>query len=75
MLGSSIPFPATRAARAASHDPRPSIEERYPSRDLYLERVEQAADALVKNGYLIIDDVPRLVQRASDQWDQIVAGR
>ena len=73
LLGSTILFPATRAARAAAHDPRRSIEERYASREAYLERVEQAADALVKNGYLLIDDVPRLVQRASDQWDLATA--
>src|SRR6185436_3453127 len=54
LLGSSIPFPATRAAREAARDPRRSIEERYGSRDEYLARVEQAAEALVKAGYLLI---------------------
>jgi hypothetical protein len=34
--------------------------------------VEQAADALVKSGYLLIDDEPRILQRASDVWDVIV---
>jgi hypothetical protein len=69
LLGSSIFFPATRAAREAAKDPRRSIEERYPSQDDYLAKVEQAADALVKAGYLLIDDEPRILQRASDQWD------
>jgi hypothetical protein len=73
LLGSTIFFPATRAARAAAHDPRRSIEERYASRDEYLERVQQAADALVKGGYLIVDDEPRMLQRASDQWDLVTA--
>jgi hypothetical protein len=75
LLGSSIPFPATRAAREAAHDPRRSIEERYRSREEYLARVEQAADALVKGGYLLIDDEPRLLQRASDTWDLSVPSR
>ena len=56
LLGSSIPFPATRAAREAAKDPRRSIEERYRTRDEYLARVEQALDALVLKGYLIYDD-------------------
>ena len=73
LLGSSILFPATRAARAAARDPRRSIEERYASRDEYLTRVEEAADALVKRGYLIYDDEARILQRASDQWDIAVA--
>src|SRR5207253_616533 len=56
LLGSSIPFPATRAARAAAHDPRRSIEERYQSKDDYLAQTERAAEALVKERYLLIDD-------------------
>jgi hypothetical protein len=75
LLGSSIPFAATRAARDAAKDPRPSIEERYRSREDYLARVEQAADALVKSGYLLIDDEPRILQRAGDNWDLIVPSR
>jgi len=74
LLGSSIPFAPTRAARDAAHDPRRSIAERYPSRDEYLKQVEQAADRLVKEGYLLVDDEPRILQRASDNWDEIVGG-
>ena len=73
LLGSSIPFPATRALRESSHDPRRSIEERYTSRDEYLTKVRDAADALVAKGYLLIDDVPPMVQRAADQWDLLTA--
>jgi len=72
LLGASILFPATRAAREATRDPRRSIAERYRSRDEYLERAEQAADALVKAGYLLVDDEPRILQRAGDQWDLAV---
>jgi len=75
LLGSSIPFAATRAAREAAHDPRRSIEERYRSKDDYLAQVEQAADALVKDRLLIIDDVPRILQRAGDTWDSVVDAR
>jgi len=55
--------------------PRRSIEERYPSRDDFLARVEKAADALVLRHLLLIDDVPRILQRASDTWDWIVVSR
>jgi hypothetical protein len=71
LLGSTIPFPATRAAREKAKDPRRSIEERYRSRDEYLARVEQVLDALVIKGYLVYDDGPRILQRASDEWDLI----
>jgi hypothetical protein len=72
LLGASIPFAATRAARESANDPRRSIEERYRSQEEYLAKVEQAADALVKAGYLLVDDEPRILQRATDQWDAIM---
>jgi alpha/beta hydrolase family protein len=72
LLGSSIPFPPTRAARDKAHDPRRAIEERYGSKDEYLSQVEKAAEALVKERYLLFDDVPRILQRAGDTWDLAV---
>ncbi|MCU1384773.1 MAG: hypothetical protein JWL71_3470 [Acidobacteria bacterium] len=75
LLGASIAFPATRAAREAAGDPRRSIAERYQSHDAYLAAVEQAADALVKAGYLLVDDEPRILQRAGDQYDLAVTAR
>ena len=36
MVGSFLPFPATKAAREKSGDPRLSIAERYSSKDEYL---------------------------------------
>ena len=74
LLGSTIPFPATRADREKTKDPRRSIEERYRSRDEYLARVEQVLDALVIKGYLVYDDGPRILQRASDEWDLVFDG-
>ena len=61
-----------RAMREAAKDPRRSVEERYRSRDDYLAQVEKAADALVLRGYLLFDDLPRVLQRATDTWDTIV---
>ncbi len=64
LLGSTIPFPATQAERQATGDPRPSIEERYASKEDYLRRVQQAAEVLVQQGYLLAEDLPT-VTRAS----------
>ena len=43
VIGSKIPFPATKAQRQESGDPRRSIEERYPSHEAYVKQVEEAA--------------------------------
>ncbi len=58
LLGSTIPFPATRAERQASGDPRPAITERYASKEDYLRRVKHAAETLVQQGYLLAEDLP-----------------
>jgi len=74
LLGGYIPFARTKAEREQSGDPRLSVEERYHSRDEYLKLVQDAASALVKQGYLLSDDVPAAVKRAGEHWDLIVGG-
>ena len=69
LLGSYIPFAQTKADREASHDPRASIAERYASKDQYMDRITKAADALVKDGYLLADDVQPVVKRAETHWE------
>ncbi|PYM25232.1 MAG: hypothetical protein DMD78_06935 [Candidatus Rokuibacteriota bacterium] len=67
--GAALPFAKTRAARARSGDPRPSIEERYASREAYLERVRKAALELVAARYLLEEDVELSVTLAARTWD------
>jgi len=70
--GSYVPFARTKAERDAAGDPRPSVQERYQSREHYLRLVEEAAAPLVKDGYLLADDVARIVRRAGEHWDFVM---
>ena len=72
VVGCAIPLAATRQERLASGDPRPSIEERYGSRDEYLERVRSCAESLVESGYVLAEDVDVLVAQGGDVYDAIV---
>jgi len=72
LLGSYVPFASTKAERERTHDPRLSIEERYASREQYLKQVQEAAASLVKDGYVLADDVPSIVKRAGEHWDLLV---
>lgn len=63
--GSFIAFARNRAEREAADDPRPSLEERYGSREAYAATVRQAAAALVRKRLLLPDDVERLVAVAA----------
>lgn len=69
--GSYVPFARTRAEREAAGDPRLSVAERYQSREQYLKLVEEAAQPLVKDGYLLAEDVARIVRRAGEHWDVV----
>jgi hypothetical protein len=71
MVGSYIPFARTKAEREARHDPRLSIAERYHGREDYLKQIESAARNLVAGGYLLEQDVPKLVERGGAEWDRI----
>jgi hypothetical protein len=62
--GGYVPFAATRAERIAKGDPRPSLEERYPSRAAWAAQVKAAADGLVAQRYLLAEDAARLVREA-----------
>jgi hypothetical protein len=62
--GSFVPFARTKAEREAAGDPRPSLEERYGSRDAYVARVSAAADALVAGRLLLPEDAARFVEAA-----------
>jgi hypothetical protein len=70
MVGSYIPFARTKAEREKNNDPRRSVEERYTGRDDYLKQVEKAARNLVAGGYLLDQDVPKLVERGAAEWDR-----
>lgn len=61
--GQYIPFAATAAARTAAQDPRPSVQERYPSFAFYKTKVVLAVDKLVRDRFLICDDTQDIVNR------------
>ncbi len=71
-IGSCIAFARTRAERQRRRDPRLSIEERYAAKDVYIGRTADAAAELSREGYVLPDDIPDLLRRASAWWDWTV---
>ena len=72
LAGWTLPLPATQAERESSGDPRASIEERYASREDYLEQVTRTASNLVAEGYLLEEDVAEVVELAGRKYDYFV---
>lgn len=75
LVGSYIPFAATRAGRERTHDSRLSIEERYASRTAYVDKVKSAAKKMVTERYLLEADVARILERAGAEWDALVVNK
>jgi hypothetical protein len=73
MQGSFIPFARGKADRERATDPRRSVEERYQGIDDYLARITKAANGLVSQGYLLKEDVPRIVDQARRRWDYVTS--
>ena len=71
--GATIPFAATESERRATGDPRPSIAERYPSKDDYLNRVRSEAEKLVEQRYLLEEDIEYCTEQADKFWDYFTA--
>jgi hypothetical protein len=59
-----VPFAQTEAERQRADDSRPSLEARYPSRDVWAARLAEATDRLVSERLLLAEDGDRLVAAA-----------
>jgi hypothetical protein len=64
LVGSFIPFAKTKAERLAKGDPRPSVEERYASKDDYVAKFRKAVDALVAQGFVRAEDADKYADMA-----------
>ena len=68
-IGAYFAFTVTRDERIASGDSRKSIEERYHDRDDYIGKVTRAALELVEKRFLLVEDLPEIVESAERHYD------
>jgi len=66
---SYIPFAKTASERRKLRDPRRSIEERYGSREEYLDRFGHAVDDLLGQKWVLPEDRSALMQRGRQEWE------
>ena len=74
LIGGYLPFAYAKAGRESSGDPRPSLTERYGSRDGYVERVRGAARVLQGEGFLLPEDAAIIIQEAASSKAFATAG-
>jgi alpha/beta hydrolase family protein len=69
--GSFIPFAKTAAEREKSGDPRRSVAERYASREEYMGKFTEAAMKLIRERFLLREDLPALLERGEREWAEV----
>jgi hypothetical protein len=73
LIGGFEPFARTREQRSANGDSRLSIADRYSGRPDFLDKVRRAANDLVRQRFLRVEDVPAVLQSAERSWSAVVA--
>jgi hypothetical protein len=68
--GSYLAFARSAQERRDKGDPRPSVRERYATPDVYMTRFAEVTRRLQQEGFLLEEDVARLLQKAAqrDLW-------
>lgn len=66
LMGGFIPFQNTRAEREAIGDPRPSLQERYGTKDGYVCAVRTATKKEIASHFLLERDADRLIKQVAD---------
>ena len=62
--GSFWPFTVKKAERDLKDDPRPSLEERYGTKAIYVEKVILETKKLLKDRLLIMEDADGIIESA-----------
>jgi Alpha/beta hydrolase domain len=70
-LGSFLPFARNASEREKSGDPRSSVAERYVSREEYMGKFAEAAMNLIKDRFLLREDLAAVLERGQREWNEI----
>lgn len=62
--GSLWKFANIEAERKQTSDPRPSIEARYPGKEIYVEKITKAVKDLISQGFLLKEDGEAYIDHA-----------
>jgi hypothetical protein len=69
LRGAWVPFVKTQDA----NDPRPSLAERYASKDAYLDQIKAAVQKLIEQRFLTTADLEPQLKQASARWDWVMS--
>jgi hypothetical protein len=67
LRGAWVPF----AKRKQATDPRASLEQRYPSKEAYLDQVKTVVQKLIQQRFLSLNDLEPQLKQAGERWDWV----
>ena len=70
--GSFIPLPKTDKEKNQRRDPRPSIASLYKNKNDYLQKVNEAINVLMSEGFLLSVDKKYVVDKAESYWQWVM---
>lgn len=70
--GSFVPFATDENGRLATNDPRPSVKERYTTREDYTKAFAAATLALAEKELILGSDVNPMIERAGAFYDRVL---
>ena len=71
-IGSFIPFAATRSERLAAGDSRPSVTERYESKEAYVTAVAEATLSMAADQLILGMDIDPIIEEAGAFYDRVL---
>ena len=75
MQGISIFFETSKENRDKKGDNRLSINERYNSKDEFIDRVKEETKKLLEQNYIIQDDFDIVVEACEERYDVLISGK
>lgn len=72
LRGAWVPFAASKTLQRQTHDPRSTMEERYPTKGVYLAQVEEVLQKLIQQRFLAEEDLASQLKQAGERWDWVM---
>ena len=73
LRGAWVPLAVTEAQRKQTGDPRPSLNERYASKEDYLAQVKEVLQNLITDRFLQAEDLEPQLKQSAERWDWVVS--
>ena len=73
LAGWTVALPSTESEKERDHDPRPSLESLYHTKQDYMLKIKEAAQKLIEEGYILNEDFQGVMDICEQKYDDITS--